>query len=245
MDMMKNKQQNKSIHKQGSATMLVCAAICLCGFLSACATPPLPPPPPKYVHSQEKGPQSSANSLWADNAGLYENVKARRLNDLVTINVVENISGTGTANTNTSRESTIDIGVDSVFGLPLNFNKANMFGQAHTFLPAAAASSTSEFTGTGNTTRVGRLVGTLTAKVVEVMPNGNFVLESRKDITINNEKQILILRGMVRPEDIALDNTILSSRVADAQVFFVGDGVVQQKQKPGWLVQVLDVVWPF
>jgi flagellar L-ring protein precursor FlgH len=77
------------------------------------------------------------------------------------------------------------------------------------------------------------------------MPNGNLVIESRKDITINREKQILVLRGMIRPEDIGNDNTVLSSRVADSEVYYVGDGVIQDKQGPGWLVRFLDKAWPF
>jgi flagellar L-ring protein precursor FlgH len=101
------------------------------------------------------------------------------------------------------------------------------------------------FKGAGETTRTGTLVGTITAKVVEVMPNGNLLLESRKDIVINNERQTLILRGMIRPDDVALDNTIVSSKVADAEVYFVGNGIVQEKQSPGWLVRMLDKAWPF
>jgi len=88
-------------------------------------------------------------------------------------------------------------------------------------------------------------VGTITAKVVEILPNGNLVLESRKEITVNNEKQILVFQGMARPEDIAMDNSIMSDKVADSRVFFVGDGVLQDKQRPGWLVRLLDKIWPF
>jgi flagellar L-ring protein precursor FlgH len=108
-----------------------------------------------------------------------------------------------------------------------------------------AAAFADDFKGKGATNRSGKLVGTITAKVVEVMPNGNLALESRKEITINNEKQILILKGMARPDDIATDNTILSSRIADAEVFFVGDGVLQEKQRPGWLGRIVGAVWPF
>ena len=88
-------------------------------------------------------------------------------------------------------------------------------------------------------------MGTITAKVVEILPNGNLVLESRKEITVNNEKQILVFQGMARPEDIAMDNSIMSDKVADSRVFFVGDGVLQDKQRPGWLVRLLDKIWPF
>ncbi len=220
-------------------------------LLSACAsTPKLPPPPPRYVyqavHADE--PKSSvmgSNSLWRDTASLYEDVKARRLNDLITINVVENISGSGTADTSASRKSSADAGLDSLLGIPTNLNLANLYGKGNTFSPTVKGSMQDDFKGSGATTRAGTLVGTITAKVVEVMPNGTLAIESRKEITINNEKQILILRGMVRPDDIAVDNSVLSNRVADAEVYFVGDGVVQSKQDTGWLVKILDKVWPF
>src|SRR4030066_605401 len=100
-------------------------------FLFSCATTPdLPPPPPKYVH-EEKAEPPSLNSLWRNTASLYEDVKARRLNDLVTIVVVENISGSGKADTNTARESTLDAGVADFLGAPPNLNLQNQIGRAH------------------------------------------------------------------------------------------------------------------
>ena len=214
-------------------------------FLFSCATTPdLPPPPPKYVPEGRTEPPS-LNSLWRNTASLYEDVKARRLNDLVTIVVVENISGSGKADTNTARESTLDANVDDFFGAPPNLNLQNLYGHGYTFSPTVKGSMKDDFKGTGETNREGKLVGTITAQVVEVMPNGNLLLESRKEITINKERQFFVLRGTIRPYDIAADNTVLSSRVADAKVYFVGSGVVQEKQSPGWLVRILDRVWPF
>ncbi len=217
---------------------------------AACAsTPKLPPPPPRYVYetgrTETARPVTGSNSLWRDTASLFEDVKARRVNDLITINVVENISGSGTADTAASRKSSADAAVNSLLGVPLNLNLQNLYGRGNTFSPTVNGSMTNDFKGSGATTRAGSLVGTITAKVVEVMPNGNLAIESRKDLTINNEKQILILRGMVRPEDLAADNSVSSTRIADAEVFFVGDGIVQSKQDQGWLVKILDKVWPF
>jgi len=208
-------------------------------------TPTLPPPPPRYVYpgAEAAQPKQAANSLWRETASLYEDVKARRLNDLVTINVLENISGSGSADTAAGKKSSVDASMDTLFGLPIN--SMSFHDRFNPLSPSVKGSMTNDFKGSGSTTRAGNLVGTITAKVVEVMPNGNLALESRKEITINNEKQILVLRGMVRPDDIAIDNTILSSKVSDAQVFFVGDGIVQDKQKQGWLVRVLDTIWPF
>jgi len=216
-------------------------------FFAGCATTTvqLPPSPPKYVYQDENIDHPAVNSLWRNTASLYEDPKARRLNDLITIQVVESITGSGKADTNTNKKSTLDVGVENFFGAPLDLGLKNLYGMGKTFAPAIKGSAANDFQGKGETTREGKLDGTITAKVVEVMPNNNLVLEARKELTINNEKQILVLRGMVRPEDIMVDNTILSSRIADARVYFVGDGVVQEKQRPGWLLRIADGVWPF
>jgi len=233
----------RRISRQATGVCFLSYVLCFL-LLSACATtPPLPPPPPKYVYPHETAPHpgSASNSLWRDSASLTEDNKARRLNDLVTINVVENISGSGTADTTAGRDSSVDAGITSLLGLPL----AGSYKGRYNLAPTVSGSMKDNFKGNGNTTRTGKLIGTITAKVVEVMPNGLLSIESRKEITINNEKQILILRGMTRTDDIANDNSVLSSRVADAEVFFVGDGIIQDKQRPGWLVRFLDKVWPF
>jgi flagellar L-ring protein FlgH len=249
------KRNKMDSNRRGLAADICALYLCLVVVtMSSCATPmaKLPPPPPKYVdRAEETVTQSSLNSLWSDNGNLFEDRKARRLNDLVTINIVENISGSGTADTDTSRESTLDFELQNFFGMNKDFNLHNVFGLkdlykgANIFEPAVKSTSKSEHKGSGDTNRESTLVAAVTAKVVEVMPNGNLVLEGRKEITINNEKQILVLSGMVRPDDISSENTVLSSRIADAQVYYVGDGVIQEKQSPGWMVRTLDYIWPF
>jgi flagellar L-ring protein FlgH len=225
---------------EGARTSLLVVLL----VLSACSS--LPAPPPRYIEPKaENAPaarQVAANSLWRDTASLYEDNKARRLNDLVTINVLETMTGSGAANTSAGKTSSIGAGVTDFFGMPLS---ASVNDGRFNLTPSLTAAFADDFKGKGTTNRTGNLVGTITAKVVEVMPNGNLLLESRKEITINKEKQILILKGMVRPDDIGTDNTILSSRVADAEVFFVGDGVLQEKQRPGWLGRIVGAVWPF
>ena len=113
------------------------------------------------------------------------------------------------------------------------------------FTPSASGSSKSKFAGKGDTSRKGNITATITAKVIEVLPNSNMVVESRKEVVVNNEKQIVVLRGIVRPDDISTSNTIASTFVADAQIYLVGDGVLADKQSQGWLVRALDSVWPF
>lgn len=225
----------------GTAAALGAALI-----LAGCAmAPKLPPPPPKYVYPQERDGGKTANSLWNDGGGLFEDLRARRVNDLLTIIVSENISGSGTADTAASRKSTLDAKVTGFFGAPLDLNLPNLYGKGNKFSPSVSGSLENEFEGAGTTNRAGKIVGTITARVVEVMPNGTLAIESRKNITINSEKQVLVLRGTVRPEDVSVSNTVSSGKVADADIYLVGDGVLQDKQQQGWLVRILDNVWPF
>jgi flagellar L-ring protein precursor FlgH len=204
--------------------------------------------PPNYIKDREiKMEARPTGSLWHDSAGLYEDRKARGLNDLVTINIVENSSASKKADTATSRDSSMNFGLDSLLGIPLKYDFSGVFtpGDAFSLTPQVKGTTKNSSAGSGSTTRAGSLVATITARVVDVLPNGNFIIESRKDITVNREKQVLLLRGVIRPDDIAADNTILSSYVANAEMIYTGDGVINDKQGQGWLVRVLDKVWPF
>ena len=237
--------QKSNIRRMRKKNIYVLCALPLVLVTGCATTPKLPPHPPQHVYKQEQVQTTSANSLWTDRASLYEDVKARRLNDLVTINVIENITGSGTADTTTSRNSSVDAGFDTFLGASTSIKGIPFFGKGKAFSPKIVGSMQDDFKGTGQTTRAGMLIGTITARIVDVMPNGNLLIESRKDITINREKQILVLRGMIRPEDVANDNTIPSDRIAGSEVYFVGDGVLQDKQGPGWMVKFLDNAWPF
>lgn len=215
-------------------------------IITGCATHSLPPEPPKYIEKQEiKKEFSNSNSLWVDSGTLFGDVKARNLNDIVMIRVVENITGLGKANTKTGRDSSMEASVDKFFGAPLNFNNNNFWGKGYTFSPEVKGSMKNTFKGDGETARQSKLDAVISAKVVEVLPNGNLVLESRKEIVINRENQILVLKGIVRPEDILPDNTILSTKIADAKIYLVGEGVIGDKQGQGWLVRIIDKIWPF
>ena len=247
-----HRQQQRSIF---SSVPALCSMCCVLFFIS-CATPL--PKPAKYVyeHDKEEVVVQTRNSLFKNTEGLFSDRKASKVNDLVTITIDESTASSGKADTKTSRASTADYDVTNFFGMNRDFNLHNngifedfyKMGTNAThpvFIPEVVGDGTSDYTGKGDTKREGTLTGTITAKVVEVMPNGNLVLESRKEITMNREKEILILTGMVRPDDISTDNNIPSSKIADTRLFYLGDGVIQDKQGQGWLVQALDTVWPF
>jgi len=107
------------------------------------------------------------------------------------------------------------------------------------------ASASSKFDGSGSTSRRETLTATISAKVVDVLSNGNLRIEGRRNVKVNNEDQIVVVRGTIRPRDITPENTINSIFVADAQISYSGEGIISDRQKPGWLMNVIDKLWPF
>ncbi|MGZ3580537.1 MAG: flagellar basal body L-ring protein FlgH [Syntrophales bacterium] len=184
-------------------------------------------------------------TIWAgENTGnsLFSDRRARLLNDVVTIVVSENSVGGNNANTNTSRDTNTNATINSLLGVESGILDLLRKGTTNI---SVAGTSTNSLKGVGQTNRDGNLTATMSAKVVKVLANGNFLIEGRKQVTINAEDQYLILTGIIRPDDIATDNTILSQYIADAKIVYTGKGVVDDKQRPGWLTRIVDWVWPF
>jgi flagellar L-ring protein precursor FlgH len=107
------------------------------------------------------------------------------------------------------------------------------------------ANTSSKYDGSGSTTRTDNLNATISARVIDVLGNGNFIIEGRRNITVNHEDQIIVLEGTVRPQDISTDNTVNSAQIADARITYSGKGIVSDRQSPGWLMNIVDRFWPF
>lgn len=190
---------------------------------------------------QEKDP----SSLWFANQHsnwLFTDRKARQVNDVVTIQIVEESVAKNKAETKTNRGSSIGAGLSGLFGLEKSLARMNPDMNLETLV---GAKFDNKFTGKGETSRSGKLVATISAMVVDVMPNGNLKIQGRRTVKVNNEQEIIILTGIVRPRDVTAENVVLSTAIADAQIEYIGRGVVSDKQKPGWLSRGLDKVWPF
>ncbi len=81
--------------------------------------------------------------------------------------------------------------------------------------------------------------------MVDVLANGNLLIEGRRNVKVNNEDQIIVLEGTVRPKDISAENMVNSAQIADARITYSGKGIISDRQKPGWLMNIVDYVWPF
>lgn len=189
-------------------------------------------------------------SLWEErSSSFYMDNTARRINDILTIKIDEISKASQQVSTKTSRDSSILASIAKFLGSPLDFGLENLWGKDSTgadlpFIPEITSSAKSSHSGSGKITGSGKLSAEITAKVIEVMPNGNLIVEGRKEVTIDKEKRFIILSGIVRPEDVEFDNTVSSSKIADARIEYTGTGVISDKQSPGILHRVFDWVYP-
>jgi flagellar L-ring protein precursor FlgH len=180
-------------------------------------------------------------SLWQASAGgIVEDYKARSRGDIVTIVITETASASKEATTGTSRASDVAAGIPNLFGL-----ESSGLTKYMDLSKLANASVSSKFNGSGSTTRKENLNATITARVIDVLANGNLLIEGRRNVLVNNEDQIIVLTGTVRPRDINSDNQVNSTLVADARIMYSGNGIISDRQQPGWLMGIMDKVWPF
>jgi flagellar L-ring protein precursor FlgH len=191
----------------------------------------------------EPGAKPSDGSLFSEAKGGYlEDTRAVRVGDVVVVRIDESADAHGGATTKTSKESNAQAGATALFGLTQALQKAYPGVDSSRLLEYAAKSN---FVGMGDTSRKGVLQGSIAVRVARELPNGDLYVEGTKIVLINNEEYHLYLSGVARPADIAQDNSIPSSRIADAQVEFTGRGDVADQQRKGWLARFFDTINPF
>lgn len=206
-------------------------------------------------HPASKPSVDNDGSLWQVRSslnGMFIDTKARNVGDIVTVEIDESAEASNKANTETGRTSSLEAGIEKLFGIedwwtnevlpevPDSLPKLNPFGN-----PSVKGSLKSNFAGDGATTRSGTLSAFITCRVVGVMPNGNLKIVGTREVMVNNENQLIILSGIIRPRDISDENVIMSTFISDAKIAYSGSGIVDDRQRPGWLANLLNNVWPF
>lgn len=202
--------------------------------------PPMTAPPPRPVAMTTP---ASTGSLWQPRGSdLFTDVKGRRTGDIVTVAIYEKASASREATTETDRATSISADITKLLGLERDIaHLANGTDPSNLL----SASHTNSFSGSGITSRKEDLIATVTTQIVEVLPNGNMRIEGDKAVTVNNETQFIHLSGLVRPSDITAGNIVDSKYILDARIAYTGKGVISDKQQPGWMVRLIDDVWPF
>ena len=230
-------------------SLFLLTAIAL-GELAACGPNHIRPFTPrnrKYEAGEyavtQKSAKPSEGSIYTEAvAGFLEDTRAVRVGDVVFVRIDEQADAQGGASTKLTKDTNRSANLDALLGLVPAIQKAypNIDPQQ---LVALAANS--DFSGDGQTSRKGKLKGSIAVRVKKELPNGDLFIEGTKVVMINHEEYHLYVSGVVRPSDIGMDNAIKSSLIADAQVEFTGRGDVADQVERGWLTKILDSINPF
>ncbi len=215
-------------------------------LLAGCASPPVltahgDDPAYMAVDAQQPvPPEANHGAIFqaANASALFEDFKARRVGDILTVVLAERTNARKSANANTSKDSNVSLLDPVLFGRPVTRDGVPILN--------TDVEMSRSFDGKGGAAQSNQLEGSITVTVAAVMPNGNLVIQGEKWVKINQGQEYIRLRGIVRPVDIRSDNTVLSTQVGDAQVAYGGTGTVAQASSPGWLTRFFNSpIWPF
>jgi len=169
---------------------------------------------------------------------LFEDLKARRVGDILTVLLVEKTDAKKSASTATGRDTEVTIPEPTLFG-----GKVTLGGRD---ILKNSLSSENKFDGSGDSQQSNELDGNITVTVAKVLPNGNLLVQGEKWISINQGKEYIRLQGIVRPIDIRTDNTVLSTQVGNILIDYGGTGTLANSNRKGWLAEFFThVLWPF
>ena len=213
-----------------------------CAWLAACAQAPerdaqawesqLPP--------QQVGVNENPGSIYQAGYGMSLSLdrRARQVGDVITIILSEKTDATKQSNTSTAKESNISVPTVTLLGR----------GVTHNGVPVldTGVSSDQDFAGQGSSSQSNSLTGSITVTVSEVLRNGSLRVRGEKWVTINQGDEFIRIQGIVRPEDIAADNSVASYKVADARITYSGKGALADANSMGWLGRLFQsVLSPF
>ena len=198
----------------------------------------------KPVHMPMPTPQPASynpNSLWRNGSrAFFKDQRAHQVGDILTVKVKITDKATVENESSRSRKNSEDSGIDNFFGkgkVPI----------MNTGVPTRifTADSTASSEGKGSIDRKDEITTNVAGVVTQVLPNGNLVIEGKQEVRVNFEVRELIVAGIVRPEDIESDNTIDSTKIAQARIAYGGRGQIIDVQQPRYGQQVLDILLPF
>ena len=174
---------------------------------------------------------------------LYSDQVARRAGDLITIVVKETTSVSEQTKTENKRENTIDAAISLIPGT--NQVPAVVGTASAGKLPALKAASSKDFKGEGTVQAQGEVKAVITGRVIDVLDNGNLLVEGRRSVRVNGDTKTILITGIIRTADIQANNTVLSEKLHNFQVSIVGEGPLSRANHEGWLGEILDILWPF
>ncbi|VXC31616.1 Flagellar L-ring protein [Pseudomonas sp. 8Z] len=236
---------------------LICFPLLASVLLSSgCVAPTAKPDDPYYAPVLPRTPLPAAQNNGSiyqagfEN-GLYDDRKAFRVGDIITITLNERTQASKNANSTLQKDSSATLGVPTLFGMTPSPNNPvsslGSLGMTNNNLGLDASwNATRANSGTGQAGQSNSLTGSITVTVAEVLPNGILAVRGEKWMTLNTGDELVRISGLVRADDIATDNTVASTRVADARITYSGTGAFADASQPGWLSRFfMSPLWPF
>ncbi|MDY6821782.1 MAG: flagellar basal body L-ring protein FlgH [Deferribacterota bacterium] len=187
-------------------------------------------------------------SLWTNaktEGTLFLDYKARNIGDIVIVQITESSTASNSNTTDASKTTTYDASVNTFLGMPMDLGISNFLGMGEPFNPSVNAQTTNDFQGDGSKQKADQVQATVAARIVNILPSGNLVIEGGREIVVDQEKQYISIRGVIRQKDINAQNVVPSTAIADAQILYTGKGMLSDVNKKGWLAHVIDWAWPF
>ncbi len=222
----------RSIVNAGLAAILVVLSACAnMGGAAHADYRPTPPPQPVL-------PPASSGAIYQPARGLslFEDVKARRVGDTVTIRLAEKTQASKSASSDASKDSSIDTGIPIIGGKTITRNGKDILNSEW--------ETAQEFSGKGSSSQSNSLSGNITVTVAEVYANGNLFVRGEKWLTLNQGEEFVQISGIIRPVDIGSDNSVDSYKVADARITYSGNGTLADANRPGLLTRFFLKLWP-
>lgn len=224
--------------------LLAAGALLAAGVLAGCQSAPVhdpafaptyPSPPPQNAAT----PGAIYQASW--NMPLFTDTRAHQVGDILTIVLQEQTQASKSAETKTSKDTSTNITNPTILGKQVNFGLPGALPLSSTSNAnlGTSLSSTHSFDGSGTSTQSNALTGEISVTVAQVLPNGNLVVQGEKLLTLNQGSEHIRIKGIVRPEDISADNTVPSTKVANAEIAYAGqgDGPIGAANAIGWLAK--------
>lgn len=200
--------------------------------------------PPKYVEEmpakeQQQDFVSTGSIFGQGDSPLFSDHKAMHINDIVTVVISESTQSSNVAAKQLSENNNMALG-----GISVTQNGKPSFMNSLTNISANGQSSSS-FKGQGSATKNAKFNTTVSARIVKVLANGNYFIVGKREILVDNQKQIMQISGVIRPYDISQNNEILSSQMSDAKILYKTEGDVDRATQTGWGAKIIQAIWPF
>jgi flagellar L-ring protein precursor FlgH len=186
---------------------------------------------------------AQSQSLWHDDTSrsIFADKRSLNVGDIITISVSENSTENQANSTATERKSSLSAAI-TAFLFPAG---ATPLLTKSGSLPAMAYNSDHIHNGTGTISDSQNIVAQIAVQIIDVLPNGNLVIQGKRDTSFAHENQTIVLRGIVRPDDVLGNNTVNSYNVADATIQIIGKGAVSDATNKGWFNRIWDKLNPF